>query len=832
MKFCQPEAVSRASASNSIGQRDGFSGQLSGWMRQNPVLAIILVAGLAVVINCYPVIFCNRSYVSPTSVESLVYSWWPPVPGGNPGRYVSQHGSDTYASMIWSVPVGFVESRSLLDYGELPLWNRYGHAGDTLIGQNETMLGDPLQLIVILGRGSAGAWDVKFVVAKFFFCAGFGLLILRLLGNRPLSLMFTALAAYCGAFFYINNHPAFFVFCYAPWILLSALAWLDFGTGRNVRWLLVWLLVNFACFNGGHVELAVDLIGGLNLAALVYALARPDRGVSLASALGRMVLGTLLFIGLTAPMWMAFLAALDGSYSGHMQVRVTQLSLPNLPAVFDDLLYTLIQLKPNCAAVAPATSLLVLTGVLFSVVKWRQLKGEVFFWVNGSVIVLWGGFVFGWVPAAVLVTIPLLNRVEHIYTDFSYLLVIHLTIQCAYGFKALATELKLRRMAIDFLLAALGFGAILLAYFLGNPHLPVPWDYFLCCAAGALGAPLLFMYLKIARGHITAVGWAGIILLGFIPNLRFGLYSNGNENLLMLPGPRVALNAPSAAVDKIKAENSDPFRTVGLDSSFWGDYSAVYGLEDIRSCAPLSNDRYIDLVCRFPGMRLSQAWVIDVADINAAHPLLNLLNVKYLLINPHAQVAVQPGAPFRIVDRSDFLVLENLQAWPRAFFTDKIVPETSLADFFKQLCRSGRNPLAALSPDEIKKNPNLTPLVSTNPATVVPANNYRLGVNSTAFDIHAPAAGLVCLTEGQANDFTATANGDPKPVLAVNRAFKGLYLDKPGNYHIEFVFRPRYWKVACVCFWLATGGASLLAAISAVRAWRERRVDSHFIKTP
>src|SRR5438445_629815 len=79
----------------------------------------------------------------------------------------------------------------------------------------------------ILGHGSALAWDIKFLLAKFLFCCGFGLLILRLLGNGPLSLIYSALAAWCGAFFYINNHPAFFVFCYAPWILLSALAFLD-----------------------------------------------------------------------------------------------------------------------------------------------------------------------------------------------------------------------------------------------------------------------------------------------------------------------------------------------------------------------------------------------------------------------------------------------------------------------------------------------------------------------------------------------------------------------------------------------------------------------------
>ena len=166
-----------------------------------------------------------------------------------------------------------------------------------LIGQAVSMLGDPLHLIVIFGHGSAGAWDIKFLAAKFLFCVGFGLLILRLLENRTLSLIYSGLAAYCGAWFYINNHPAFFVFAYAPWILLAAIEWLGSRSGRHVRWGLVWLLANFACFNAGHVEVAVVLIGGLNLAAVAYALTGCRNAVSPARVLGRMGIGTLLFFG-------------------------------------------------------------------------------------------------------------------------------------------------------------------------------------------------------------------------------------------------------------------------------------------------------------------------------------------------------------------------------------------------------------------------------------------------------------------------------------------------------------------------------------------------------
>ena len=748
----------------------------------------------------------------------MVYGWYPALPGMKdsiPSRQA--HGSDAWATELWGVPVGFIESRSLLEHGELPLWNRYGHSGDTLIGQGVSMLGDPLQLIVILGRGAAGAWDIKFVVAKLLFCVGFGLLILRLLGSRPLSLIYAALAAYCGAFFYINNHPGFFVLCYAPWILLSALAWLDLQSKRHVRWGLVWLLVNFACFNAGHVEVAVDLIGGLNLAAVACALARSRKGADWTNILGRMAVGTVIFLGLTAPVWISFLVALDGAYSLHPPGQAIQLPVICLPGAFDDLFYLLAK-DDTAAALAPGTSLLVLAGCILSVLRWRQLKGESFYWINGGAILMWSGCVFGWVPASVLASIPFLNRVSHIYTDFSYLLVIHLTIQSAYGFKCLAQVNNFLRSAGDFLVVVLIFAGMMLAFCLGINHHPVPWHYFACVAAGSVGAPLLFVFMKDRCRRISATGWACIIILGFIPQFRFGLYHAGNDTLLMIPGSRVVLNAAGQATDKIKTDKVGPFRVVGVDYNLFCDYSAVYGIENICSCAPLSNGEYIDLIRNFPGMEFREGWTIRVVDPVKAQPLLNMLNVKYLLTPP--DVRLQDGLAFRIIERSDFGVMENLEVWPRAFFANHIVSIPSNEKFVKQLLANGKGLFIALTPEEIQKQPALRTLNATTESIISPATNYQLLPNSTAFDVHAASAGVVCLTEGQAKNFTAKVNGESREVLTVNRAFKGVYLGQAGDYHIEFTYRPRHWRLACTLFWISVSIVFALAAANIIRTRR------------
>jgi hypothetical protein len=803
------------------------SARISEWSGRHPVLAIVFVALLALVVNCYPVIFCGKSFVSPVSLNGapLVYDWEPPLPGMTPAPRAWQHDSDVGAMMWWGVPAGFIESRSIMEHGEIPLWNRYSHSGGILLGQAVSMLGDPLQLIVIVGGGSAGAWDVKFLAAKFLFCVGFGWLVLRLLGSRPLSLIYAALAAYCGAYIFIDNHPVFFVLAYAPWILLSAIELLDLQSGRFVRWGLIWLLANFACFNAGHVEVAVTLIGGLNLAALAYSLTLCSNAFNLAKVLARMIVAPLIFFGLSAPVWMTFLVALKNSHTAHDQILATQIPLASLPGMFDDFFYHLL---PNYYLLrfAPGTSLLVLVGCLLSALRWRQLKTERFFWVNVGALALWGGFVFGWIPGFLIETIPFLNRVGHINTDFSYLLVIHLTLQSAYGFKSLEKTEAFRQAALDFFGVGVIGGIIFLTYCCLNTtytgiHTPASaltslHMIYICSAiGGAIGAPLLFKFLKSRNCQKSVLGWAGIIILGFIPNYRFGLYNFGDAELVMLPGPRAVLDAHSPAIDKIKAEESAPFRVVGLRWILIGDYPAVYALEDIRSCAPLWNAEYINLIQHFPGMKLSEDWVIQVVDPVKAQPLLNLLNVKYLLANPLSKMPEKLDA--RVTGLDDFLVISNSETWPRAFFSSRIISISSNEKFIRQLLQNPKKPFIAIDADEIKKQSGLQFLETSNEVDAASATNYRLLPNSTAFDIHASAAGMVCLTEGQAQDFTATANGESKKVLTVNRAFKGIYLDRPGDYHIQFTYRPRYWRLSCALFWIATVIAIALPTADCIR---------------
>ena len=785
----------------------------SRWSAKHPVLAIVLVSAIAIAINCYPVIFLGKSFVVPAEGVPMLYARYHTIPGMGKQDPVEAHGSDTAATLIWGVPLAVIESQSVFEHGEEPLWNRYSHAGDTLIGQANSMFYDPLEWIVIIGRASPLSFDIKFLVAKFLFCVGFGLLIRLLLRSLGLAMVFAALSAWCGAFYYIFNHPAFFVFCYAPWILLAALEMLDPDSPHYIRWGLAWIIASFGCFNAGHVETAVILIGPLNAAALAFALLRNRGSRATLKIIGRMSVATVLFLALTSPVWMAFLVSLPGSFTIHEQIHVVQFPFAELLGIFDDVFFRLPAHEGPFGAQAPGASFLVLIGCVYGYLSWRTLKGELFFWVNTGAIVLWGGCVFGWVPAAVIAAIPLLNRDGHTHTDFSYLLVIHLTIQCAYGFRCLAHEETFRRAGAKLLWTAFTLTALTLLFYYGDEHGRVPWIYYFPVAAGAIAAPVLFAYLN-TRSSLSLLGAVAIAVLALVPNFRFGFYNFGNKYLVMIPGKRVALDAPSNAVDWIKADHSPPFRVTGVEVILFGDYSAVYGLENIFSSAPVSNGEFVNLIRATPGILTQADWVAQITNVVASHPVLNLLNVKYILTPP--AVEVQNGLGYRLDHKSDLGVLENLEVWPRAFFCDKIVPVSSLEQFVGYLYTHGTKPFAALTPEEISTEPALAQMQGTN-STFAPATNYVLLPNSTAFDVHATSSGIACLTEEQGRDFVATVNGEIKPVLTVNRVFKGVYLDTPGDYHIQFTFVPRYSRLTRCAFWASLVISAALAVFSLLK---------------
>src|SRR5436190_18353523 len=103
--------LSRDSTTTFQAAQTGLAGRLSDFSARHPIASVVCVSVLAVVLNAYPILFYSKSFVSPSRGTAMVYDSWPPLPGMRPVAGPFDHGSDTVATLIWGVPVGFVQSR-------------------------------------------------------------------------------------------------------------------------------------------------------------------------------------------------------------------------------------------------------------------------------------------------------------------------------------------------------------------------------------------------------------------------------------------------------------------------------------------------------------------------------------------------------------------------------------------------------------------------------------------------------------------------------------------------------------------------------------------------
>jgi hypothetical protein len=106
---------------------------------------------------------------------------------------------------------------------------------------------------------------------------------------------------------------------------------------------------------------------------------------------------------------------------------------------------------------------------------------------------------------------------------------------------------------------------------------------------------------------------------------------------------------------------AEPYRIAGLEWMFLPNASAQYGLEDIRGSDPMAYARYTELlkpiVADDPSIDFDRV-------VNVHHPLLDALNVRFLLTEP----GVEPGGRWKGLYRGpDGSLFENPSALPRFY---------------------------------------------------------------------------------------------------------------------------------------------------------------------
>lgn len=782
------------------------------WALAHPTRAITACALLASVLSCYPVVFFGKSFVSPDLGTPLLYDVPPYLPGYNSAGLEDAAASDVGALMWAHLSYTAVARRALVTDHELPLWNRFNAGGATLIGQGQAMLGDVLNLAVMLAGASSWAWDLKFVLAKALFAMAIGLSVFALTGNLGIALTLAASSTYIGFFNFRFNHPAIFSLSYSPWILYC---WIRFtrlaaaDRAGRVRWLTGLLFANWMVLNSGTIKEAYMLLIFMSLTGALMFLVWKEplqhklkKGVDAALAL-------FAFTLISAPLWVQFLDALTKSFT-YSDTRSVQQVVPSLfLGLFDDIFYR--AQTPGEVKALPATNFLVLLGCLWAAARFRSLLKDRQFAVLGAATAIPLCLAFGVVPPNAILTVPFIANISHIHNTFSVVAIPLLMIFAGYGLNACLSRSDRAIWKVDLLFAFVVF-AILIALY-ANVTLPVEKSQFANSYAASLIAAFVVMPFLLRALRRQASEPAVIVLLVFCMALlhwRHGMYGKTPyDKWVMNPPVRVSFDVNSDAVAAIRARPPNPFRVAGFGNNLFPGYGGQLGLEGFNGPDALVSRYYHEISQPTLDPGLTWRASIHKADLARLKPLYDFFNIGYYVAAP-GDLGEVPGLDLEA--HLDLNLYKSRAVWPRAYFTNHVITYRSATELAERILAESPRPFAAVDEGAVVSDAVIRRLVdSAEPTTVVPAERYRLTSNSTSFSVIAAGKGLIVLSEAYSEgDFSATVNGKRAPLLRVNHAFKGIVVDGPGIYKVRIWYWPRYLTESCVA---SAVGVVLLGAL-------------------
>lgn len=793
------------------------AGLIAAAARPRPASTLMLVAAVVVSVQCHPVLFQGRSFASPNNGGHMLYQGLPALPGDTDPMHTNTGSSDTGALLFQHLYYPMVQ-RDALAAGELPLWNRWSLSGEPLLGQGQSMFGDPFNFITIAADGAAWAWDLRFLIARWLLAAGLGGTVWLLTRHLGAAALTTVGAGFLGFFTHRLVHPSNFSVCYAPLILL---AWAGLQSAPTPRRLTGWLATlvgaNWLVLTSGTVKEAYMLMVGLNFAGTLLLLLRPETRSRRAFVFGLAAAAGAGFVLLSAPGWVSFLSAWSHSMTGYDTPRANALPWSHVIGFFDDIFHRQTQKDEN--VLAPALNFLFLAGLLWWLVQpraWRDAR-------TGGALLLAAlppfALAFGLIPEAVVVKIPFVGNIIHTGNTFSCVLLSLVAVLAGLGFRDAWIRLgepAARRVITRAWIA--GLMLLLLYFFTARqfPKSPFFTGYVLSMTLALVALPLGLHWGRTrpgSRGALWIVLVLGLPLLGW----RHAQYrATDFDRYTFVPGPRSDLHSPSPAATLIDRDRTAPSRVVGWDSVLYASYNTALRWEGVYGVDAVRSRHYHELA---DALGLERVWNWDWPNRESeARALVR----KYDLYNVTHWIAMPVPGPHPIegldlIGRADLDVYRSPTAWPRAFFTDQVVGYDITGDFARLLLTGDGRPFAAVQSSDPGDRP--TPPLSAPAETRVisAAHAYRLSPNATSFTIEAPAAGVAVLTETYYDeDFDVTVNGHSADYFRVNHTFKGVRLPSAGTYTITFRYWPEHFTAA---LWAGlTGLIGLL--LGALWLWR------------
>lgn len=812
-----------------------ISKRLRGWppawrrfRERSPRAALAACALTGAIASSYPIVFFGKSLVSPTQGTLLLYDGNPTVPEFTDLRRDNVKGADVGAFMWHHFPNTVRQHRSLKE-GALPLWNRYSATGVTLIGQGQSMFGDPFHLLVIAAGGTPLAWDAKYLLLKALFACGLGWCVWYLARDFMAAAILTLVSTFIGYFTYRYNHTAIFSLCYSPWILVGWLMIVSAPDRRALgRALIVWFIANWIVLTSGTVKEAYLLCIVLNLGGVLLFLftagswrEKTMRGLYIGAA-------AIAFLLVSSPLWWTFLHSLASAFTSYDTPRVYQIRREWFVGMFDDLFYRVF--IPYNSVYQPSTNFVFLLGGLCAVFRLRRMLTEagplaIFLTAAGALYLA-----FQWGPPEYTPTwvlqVPLLRNVHYLNNSFGCIAIVPLGVLAGWGFSAIRAPLAAGKAGWITAFVVVVLTLMFIPLFLHTPPgwcpVLVPWadasTYQRIVYAHVVLLPASILVLLWAAAHRlrrqVGMGTLCLVVLALgIVLFRHGFHMPFSEPGVYFntPGTRGNLLAPSPSVEYLQASvRNEPCRVIGTGTNFFPGFATAYNLEGINGPDALINRKYRELSesADLPLREGDWRYELRPADLPRWRPVLDFLNVRYVAAPPEVLSATEG---YELVAKKDFDIFRSRHTWPRAFFTDRFVLYQTPADLVRLIReRSPGPPFAAIQAgDDLPSMP--ADHAATSDGDIIAGTDYVMEPNCTSFSITAPQRGIVVLQEAWLpKDFIVELNGKPVPYFRVNHAYKAVLVPEKGEYRIAFCYWPNGFTLTLV---LALLGLAIFAML-------------------
>jgi|GEM_PF-4809546 len=327
-----------------------------------------------------------------------------------------------------------------------------------------------------------------------------------------------------------------------------------------------------------------------------------------------------------------------------------------------------------------------------------------------------------------------------------------------------------------------------------------PWEFIRLVEVHILVILLVSCLLTLARKHRlvgSRIFSYLVILITFADS--FWIFHNFNPVM-----PSSFVFPETRAVQFLKKDSSF-FRVSSLlGKALPANTKQLYGIFDIDLFSVLAVKRYAALQARINAPPYDAVRSFRFSKPAAYPGLINLLNVKYIVVPAKENIPGWRRDPFRTLDQyrpvyhREVLIHQNLEVLPRAFLVHRsriLAPDDTL----DTLLGSNFKPAEAVlledpSSPRLPEKPDVTIGDSVKIASFAP--------NQVIVHTHSASQAYLVLSEVYYPGWKATVNGVEKKIYPAYYLFRAVYL-REGKNEIVFTFMPESYdmarKISLVC---------------------------------